>query len=92
MADRSNYADSPSVDTGALVEHRIRFGDENRAYTPTAGESDSPGHFGGLADGASGDWSWKPGRDKLLGDQMQTFKGVPPSAAELHRSAMHQPG
>lgn len=98
---RSNYADKPGVDGSVLTEHRLRFGDENRAYTPTSGESDLAGHFGGLADGATGDWCWKPQRYKAdpgvtlpydantrgaeLEAQMPTFHGVPPSPAELYR-------
>jgi len=30
----------------------------------------------------SGDWSWKPGRDKLLGDNFRTFRGVSLNGAE----------
>lgn len=67
---KSNYADAPA-ETGGLPEHRLRFGDEYRAYTPTSGETDTPGHFGGLGAGAHGDssglgWAWKPERDKGL--------------------------
>jgi len=31
-----------------------------------------------------GDWSWKPQRDRLLGKDMGTFRGVPKGAAELY--------
>ena len=31
-----------------------------------------------------GDWSWKPARDKRVGDKMVTFMGVPKGAAELY--------
>ncbi len=35
-----------------------------------------------LAGDTEGDWSWKPGRDRLLGDKMVTFRGVPPGMPE----------
>lgn len=85
---RSNYADKPGAES-MLVEHHLRFGDEKRAYTPTSGEADMAGHFGGLSDGATGDWSWKPARDRAAGygpsSTFATFHGVPASAAELYR-------
>ena len=98
---RSNYADKPSTTEYLDTEYRLRFGDEKRAYTPTAAE-EGTGHFGGLAHGAAGDWSWKPQRYKAdpgvcykpgyavdrtasLEAQMPTFRGVPKSAAEMHR-------
>lgn len=60
---RSNYADKPTAadHQGALCEHRLVFGSDFRAYTPTAGESDDPnaGH-GRLAVDSSGDHFWRP--------------------------------
>ena len=44
-----------------------------------------------LAGDTEGDWSWKPGRDRLLGDKMVTFRGVPPSQAELLANVRSQP-
>ena len=34
-----------------------------------------------------GDWSWKPARDKALGERMVTFRGVPKCAAEMRGAA-----
>jgi hypothetical protein len=31
-----------------------------------------------------GDWSWKPHRDKALGVNFKTFRGVPQGAAEIY--------
>lgn len=62
----------------------INFG--ARAYDPGHGndaEGQPLGHSG-LVETCSGDWSWKPGRDKQLGDRMRTFLGVPKGAAELY--------
>jgi hypothetical protein len=63
-------------------EHKLRLGD-HRGFTPSDNEEEG-GQYGGLAAGATGDWSWKPGRDKWLGDRMVTFRGVPKGAAELY--------
>jgi hypothetical protein len=35
-----------------------------------------------LGGDTEGDWSWKPGRDKLLGEDMVTFLGVPKGMPE----------
>ena len=47
-------------DSGAMPEHALRLGDF-RGFTPSDGDGEG-GSFGGLADGAGGDWSWKPWR------------------------------
>lgn len=96
---RSNYADQPTVSefTGGLPEHRDRLSSNPRAYSPADGENDEGG-YSTLAVGSGGDWSWKPyghpgaRTNHLKQAPMQTFRGVPPSAAELYRSTMHQPG
>lgn len=33
----------------------------------------------------NGDWSWKPARDRAISENLRTFRGVPPSGAELYR-------
>lgn len=78
-----------------------------RAFTPSDNEhDDGAGQSKLIVDSFNGDWSWKPERDALLRkrldaarrkdpdapDNFVTFRGVPPSAAELYRSTMHQPG
>lgn len=87
----SNYADRPSNDyQGALPEHRDRLSSNPRAYTPSDGENDEGG-YSTLAANSNGDWSWKPFRDRVLGDDLQTFTGVPPSAAELYGRMSYSP-
>lgn len=87
----SNYSDKrvSQEHTGALTEHRLNFGNDARGFTPTAAEGDKPGHHGNLVENSTGDWSWKPARDRAMGygkdSRFQTFNGVPPSAAELYR-------
>lgn len=67
------------------VEHSLLPRMVERAYTPTPGEKDREGNHGNLAiESLGGDWSWKPLRDKQLGERMKTFFGVPASAAETH--------
>lgn len=63
-------------DRAAHIEQMFRDSLEGYAETP-AGTRDLNPNFD-----SPGNWSWKPGRDKALGDNMVTFKGVPPSAAE----------
>lgn len=91
MADRSNYADKPNDVGSWLQEHPITMGSYNRAFTPTSSEGEKPGIFGKLArDSLSGDWSWKPARDRsaTIYGLFHTFLGVPPGGAELsHRAA-----
>lgn len=58
----SNYADRGEVD-GTLAEHRLAFGADHRAYTPSDGEADEV--YGALAPESHGDygplgWVWKP--------------------------------
>ncbi len=58
-----------------------------RRYDPARhiGHSDNPSSgMSTLVDDSTGDWSWKPMRDKRLGDKMVTFLGVPKGAAETH--------
>src|SRR5580658_1704164 len=44
-----------------LTEHRLFFGNDERAFTPFAGENDGEGQYGNLAiNSKGGDWSWKP--------------------------------
>lgn len=72
------------------IEHKI-FPHDFRAFTPDGGPNGE--HLvGQLGEKSSGDWSWKPGRDKALGENFQTFRGVPPSAAELYRGTYKQAG
>jgi hypothetical protein len=54
-----------------------------RAFTPNEGEAESEGGHSKLWEDSTGDWSWKPGRDKRrLGDKMTTFHGVPKGMPE----------
>jgi hypothetical protein len=91
-----DYRDVPLFDStkaGGKIRQAERQ-DEPGAEKPTEGSiSDStvPKPKGRLsllalesADFLNGDWSWKPGRDKRLGKNFVTFRGVPPSAAELY--------
>lgn len=92
MADRSNYSDK-NADTFALPEHKI-FSAGVRTYTPSDNESSGGFHSSLAEESMNGDWSWKPQRDKRLKsgydkdrayfDDFKTFRGVPPSAAELY--------
>ena len=67
------------------TEHALLPRMVERAYTPTPGEKDREGNHGNLAiESLGGDWSWKPWRDKKLGDSMKTFLGVPAGAAEIY--------
>lgn len=63
MADRSNYADRPIAEDsqGALPEHRDRFSEEARAYTPFEGESEE-GTFGTAGIRAGSDPLFKSAR------------------------------
>lgn len=54
----------------------------SRRYS--GGETDGAPVLSTLTETCSGDWSWKPARDKALGDDFITFRGVPASAAELY--------
>jgi hypothetical protein len=60
------------------------FKHDARALTPHGGSSGE--HVRGeMAERAhGGDWSWKPERDKRLGDRMVTFRGVSKGTAETH--------
>lgn len=55
-----------------------------RAFAPNEGEAEAEGGHSKLWDDSTGDWSWKPGRDKRLGADMVTFLGVPKGGAELY--------
>ena len=83
----SNYADRGEVD-GTLAEHRLAFGADHRAYTPSDGEADEV--YGALAPESHGDygplgWVWKPngGHDRRaeLEALMPTYR---PAAHPLH--------
>lgn len=87
---RSNYADKPS-DGAGLTEHRLNLANDSRAFTPDSGERDGEGTYSNLALHATGDWSWKPGRDAALGENFVTFRGVPPGAAELYGRRSYRP-
>lgn len=66
------------------TEHKLHLGGSRR-YDPDGGASaESGAHFSLLTELCSGDWSWKPARDKRLGKDMRTFLGVPRGAAELY--------
>lgn len=57
------------------------FSNSPRAFTPTDEESESGGSSSQLADRATGDWSWKPGRST---DATPTFQGnVQPSCERV---------
>ncbi|HEV2178370.1 MAG TPA: hypothetical protein VGW33_14385 [Terriglobia bacterium] len=93
MADRSNYADRPTTDEDYMPPGGFPLNFGARTYDPTAGADDGEGSRSNLFESSlGGDWSWKPARDKALGEYLRTFRGVPPSAAELYRHTMHQPG
>lgn len=64
-------------------EHKVHLGGARRY----SGIDTATGPvLSALSDDAMGDWSWKPLRDKALGENMVTFRGVPPSPAEMsHR-------
>jgi hypothetical protein len=68
-------------------DHADRLRHEERVFNESmVGYEDRPAgprahEFWAFAD-HNGDWSWKPARDKLLGDKFVTFLGVPPSVAE----------
>ena len=82
MPTPRSYADKDDGDGYVPTVHKD-LRSNPRGYTPSDGEFE--GQQGMLAlDSQGGDWSWKPGRDRQLGDAMQTFRGVPPGAAELY--------
>lgn len=87
MGRRSKHADSLLIEEDNAIhyaEHKL-FSEANaRAFTPTASESDRPGTHGNLFKNSIGDWSWQSHRDKRIAGNFKTFKGVPPSAAELY--------
>lgn len=59
-----------------------------RAYDPARGDPSRDtmaSAISTLFDDCMGDWSWKPFRDRALGDDMVTFTGVLPAGAELYR-------
>ena len=73
----------------APPQQSLTFDHRARTYTPAAGENDEGVHSQ-LVDNSSGDWSWKPARDRALGygptSKFQPFRGIPAGAAELHRA------
>lgn len=57
-----------------------------RRYTPNDGEGEGNAGYSRLVEESlSGDWSWKPERDRTatIFDLFKTFRGVPPGGAEL---------
>lgn len=82
MADRSNYADKPASD-GAVPAHRLNFGSDARAYTPTSGEPDGEGMYGNLAaNSLNGSWEWKPERDARVGANFRPLRSRAKGPAE----------
>lgn len=68
----------------------------SRAYDPVRGsikrergEDDNNSGHSSLVSECTGDWSWKPARDKALGDAFVTFRGNPPGAAETHGRTLY---
>ncbi len=80
----SKYRDRPAVDPGLLggfEEHQLHL-TPARKYDPAAGGDDGEGGtYSHLIEFCSGDWSWKPLRDKLLGENFKTYRpGLHPLA------------
>lgn len=64
----SKHADLPVVAQIDATEHRV-FHHDNRAYTPHGG-ADGESLRGHLAENSGGgDWSFKPHRDRAVGDK-----------------------
>jgi hypothetical protein len=57
-----------------------------------ASSGEGPGLSSLVERSMGGDWSWKPERDKTLGDYFVTFRGVPPGAPEIAAHARHLRG
>ena len=74
---------------GGLSEHKLHI-NPARKYDPSKGGDDGEGSGcsmlgeNSMGGDFSGDWSFKPWRDKRLGVNFVTFLGVPRSAAELY--------
>ena len=86
MGRRLKYADPADFNKhdGGMPVHHLTL-DAARRYDPNHPGNDADGvALSLLTEMCSGDWSWKPGRDKLLGKDMVTFRGVPKGAAELY--------
>lgn len=88
----SKYRDDPEgEDNWMPAVHKDQLYNP-RAYTPNSAGTDpgssQRGYSHLIEESNSGDWSWKPARDRALGDHMTTFHGVPPSAAEICRSTL----
>lgn len=69
---------------------KLNLGSDGR--TPPAGcwgDDSHPSPSSRFGD-FNGDWSWKPARDKALGEDI-TLTGVPPSAAELYGRNSYSP-
>lgn len=83
---RSNYSDAPSEGQPFLpTVHSISKLDDPRRHDPKHPGSASKGvKLSLFSEFATGDWSWKPFRDRVIGEDFRSFKGVPPGAAELH--------
>lgn len=81
--------------TDFITEQTPLLHSRERAFDPVRGHvaaSDSTdGGHSRLMEDCMGDWSWKPLRDRALGQDtlfkksdFVTFRGVPPGAAELY--------
>lgn len=84
MARKSNYADKPHTDDGYMPPGRLPVNFGSRTYDPTAGSDDGEGGSRSslFENCLGGDWSWRPYRDKMLGDDFKTFLGVPKGMPE----------
>lgn len=88
---RSNYADKPTTEDGYMPRGGLPINFGSRTYDPTVGGDDGEGgsHSSLFENSLGGDWSWKPARNKAMGygaeSTFVTFRGVPPSPAELYR-------
>ena len=87
MGRRHKYEQTVKEEERAAIddrpEHRLHL--ENcRAYLPSEGQEESGVEGGMAANAIGGDWSWKPWRDKQVGENFRTFLGVPRGAAEMY--------
>lgn len=95
MGRRAKYADSIEVqkdDDYSPPEHILHINGPRR-FEPSSGTSDEHGpSLSQLVEHSSGDWSWKPERNKHFPQfGMPAFPGVPPSAAELYGRSSYRP-
>lgn len=59
--------------TDFVNEHPLLNEARARRFTP----GDDGGHFSTLTEDCLGDWSWKPYRDKALGDAFVAYRPEP---------------